>query len=294
MRPDDTEPWRLDRWLTLNAARPVAALRGARREPAIPVLMYHGVAPSLDTGPHPYLRTVTSPERFAEQMALLARLGRRPVRMSTAAQLLQRAAAGADDWRNTVVLSFDDGLRDFFVHARPVLARHGFAATVFLVSDCIGGDFVDGRPCLRGGEIRALADAGVEFGSHTASHPRLVELTEDRLHRELADSRDAIAQLTGRAVTQFAYPYRFPQEAPAFTRRLAAQLRECGYVAGVTTVIGRARPGDDPLFLPRLPVNDCDDTPLLAAKLAGDYDWLRPLQRLRKQLRALAPARSAA
>ncbi len=98
--------------------------------------------------------------------------------------------------------------------------------------------------------------------------------------------------MTGRAVDLFSFPYRFPNEDAAFTRRLGSLLTECGYVAGATTMIGRATATCNVRFLPRLPVNDCDDPALLAAKLDGHYDWLRGPQVVRRRVRALM-ARSA-
>jgi hypothetical protein len=51
-------------------------------------------------------------------------------------------------------------------------------------------------------------------------------------------------------------------------------LRERGYRHCATTVVGRVHSADNPFSLKRLPVNQCDDQPLFAAKLDGSYDWL--------------------
>ena len=59
-------------------------------------------------------------------------------------------------------------------------------------------------------------------------------------------------------------------------------------VAQQTTAIGVATRRHDPLFLPRVPVNDCDDAAFLRAKLAGAYDWLHAPQLASKRLRSLA------
>jgi len=98
---------------------------------AVPILLYHSV--SRDAAP-PYRRFVVSPERFAEQMALLADggFGVLPV-----TEYLARASAGLLPER-PVVLTFDDGLADFHTEALPVLVRHGFRATLYLTTGLIG------------------------------------------------------------------------------------------------------------------------------------------------------------
>ena len=285
-RTNDDPRWRADRWLTLHAARPLARLALRAPAPSIPILMYHGIDEDVDDDVHPYLRTVTTRGRFERQMQQLADRGARAVSLSEGLRLLSDPALDAATARRTVVVTFDDGFRDIHSHAWPVLRRHGFNATVFLATGYLDGAFVTGRPCLRAQDVRELAREGLEFGSHTVTHPKLVELDDAALRRELVQSREQVEALTGTPVTLFSYPYRFPQEDAAFMRRFGDLLVESGYRAGVTTIVGRARAHDDPRFLPRLPVNDADDEALLDAKLDGHYDWMRPLQHGRKQLRA--------
>jgi hypothetical protein len=83
----------------------------------------------------------------------------------------------------------------------------------------------------------------------------------------------------------FAYPYAFPESDRVFTDFLRDVLAREGFRYGVTTVLGTAKAGDDPLFLRRLPVNDHDNPRLLRAKLEGGYDWLHAFQYAAKRLR---------
>jgi peptidoglycan/xylan/chitin deacetylase (PgdA/CDA1 family) len=287
MQPDATAPARFDRWVTLSIVAPVARLMPLEAGIAIPILMYHSIADDVDDTVHPYFRTVTSRARFAEQIEFLRQAGYEAVTLSRALRMLHDPACAAAGDRKPVVLTFDDGFRDFHAHAHPILERAGFAATVFLSSAYIDKPFLTGRDCLRTSEVRELCDKGIEFGSHSVSHRRLVELARNELVREVAESKRAIEDITGREVTLFSYPYRFPEENLAFTQTLGGLLDESGYKAGVTTAIGRSRPQDDRRFLPRLPMNDCDDMRLLRAKLDGHYDWLRTGQLMRKRSRAL-------
>jgi peptidoglycan/xylan/chitin deacetylase (PgdA/CDA1 family) len=278
---------RLDRTLTLAVFGPLQRLVARDAAASIPILMYHSIACDLDAAQRPYFRTVTSPEMFARQVALLRASGYEAITLSEALGLLK--AAGSSPLRGTpkVVITFDDGFRDFYTDAFPILQEAGFTATVFLPSAFIGKPFITGRECLGASEVRTLADKGIEFGSHSVSHRRLVDLNVDELGAELRDSKATIEDIASRAVTTFSFPFRFPEQDARFTAMLAAQLDQCGYHGGVTTAIGRSNPHDDRRFLPRLPMNDCDDEPLLRAKLSGHYDWLRSGQRLRKRSRAV-------
>jgi peptidoglycan/xylan/chitin deacetylase (PgdA/CDA1 family) len=187
--------------------------------------------------------------------------------------------------RRQVVVTFDDGFRDFYTTAYPILEKFGLKATVFLSSGLIGKTFLTGRECLNEEEILELVARGIEFGSHTVNHPQLKSLSRDEIIYELADSKKMIEGITGSQVSLFSYPYRFPEEDGAFIRNLGSLLIEAGYSAGVTTSIGLSSVSNKALFLRRLPINDCDDRKLFRAKLEGGYDWLYSGQLTYKKLR---------
>ena len=133
------------------------------------VLMYHSVQPYTED---PYLVTV-QPPRFEQQMRWLSRRGWRGVSM---AELLAARAAGAG--KGLIGLTFDDGYADFAEHALPVLRRYGFTATVFVIAGRLGGDNAwdpagPRKPLLGADQVRRLAEAGVEIGSHGLQHVSL-------------------------------------------------------------------------------------------------------------------------
>ena len=288
---------RLDRLITLKlAARLRSAAAGA---PGLPVLMYHSISDDPETGVRDYYRVCTSPARFAAQMRALADAGWRGVTLSEALRSL--AAASGPAAARLVALTFDDGFRDFLLQAWPVLRDLGFSATMYLPTASIGDTSprrFKGRDCLTWDDVRRLHAAGVEFGSHTVSHPVLHGLPAAELADELVRSRAQIERTLGAVCPGFAYPYAYPQADAAFTARFGAALRQAGYASAVTTSVGRVHPGDDRFSLRRLPVNEADDPPFFAAKLAGHYDWFAVPQAAAKRLKRLfpfaAPARPAA
>lgn len=282
--------FRMDRTLTLRMFTPLRSVMP--RQPRLRVLMYHSISDQLDEGVHAYYRTVTSPRRFAEQMEFLRASG---YQFMTLTQGLQWARSVADermtsgtassDSDGPVIVTFDDGFRDFQTAAFPVLQRLRIPSTVFLATSCLDGHFITGQECLRRAEVARLAAQGVEFGSHTVTHPRLVELGYAAVDEELRKSRDDVEQIVGARVATFSYPYRFPEEDTRFTAGLCQLLSDCGYDGGVTTRIGRSTCRDNPYILKRLPVNDDDDPAFFKAKLDGAYDWMHAAQLARKRIR---------
>lgn len=262
--------FRIDRFATLYIVNPL--LRHSEHVLRIPILMYHSVAKEAETGIHAYYRTTTAPESFATQMSYLRENGYEATSLGHAISHLQDRVPCS---QKLVVITFDDGYRDFYTEAFPILERHGFTATVFLPTAHIGSRALlfKGRLCLNWGEIRELHQSAVSFGSHTVTHPQLRELSPSAIQREIVISKKTIEQNLGCAVESFAYPFAFPETELVFKQKLRDLLSDAGYKYGVCTSIGMAHRGADPMFMKRLPMNSCDDLRLFGAKLVGAYDW---------------------
>jgi peptidoglycan/xylan/chitin deacetylase (PgdA/CDA1 family) len=254
----------------------------------IPILMYHSVADEDESAMRPYFRIAVSPSLFLDQMTWLHDHGYRAVSLSAAMELLQ---SDAPSTAKTVVITFDDGYRNFCEHAFPALERYRFTATMFLPTASIADERLvfNKRECMTWSEVRDLQRKGISFGSHTVTHPQLHSLTPDRIRLEILQSRQTIEDNTGSAVDAFAYPYAFPQTDEPFKAMLRGILEESGYRFGVCTQIGRATAESDPLFLERLPMNGADDLKLLEAKMEGNYDWVGSVQSLAKRARKFRP-----
>jgi peptidoglycan/xylan/chitin deacetylase (PgdA/CDA1 family) len=238
-----------------------------------PILMYHSISKSDERHTHPYFRTSTSPETFAGHMKYLHDQGYKVITL----EMLTGDSVQKEI--KPVIITFDDGLKDFYTNAFPILQRYDFPATVFLTTGFIQRDVpFKNKQCLSWDDVRELGNYGTAFGSHTISHPQLHDLERDEIDRELRDSKKLIEEKIGKPVTSFSYPSAFPEEDIFFIDKLRNILEINGYASGVTTIIGRTGIGDDPLFLKRIPVNNCDDAPFFLAKLEGAYDWLHKPQ----------------
>jgi peptidoglycan/xylan/chitin deacetylase (PgdA/CDA1 family) len=266
---------RADRLATLHLFHPVRRLMRLCG-PGIPILMYHRI-PRQDTcATHPYYCTNTAATVFEQQIAFLRRAGYRGVNVMEAFQLSQAKASG----ERLVAITFDDGYQDFYTNAFPILNRYGYSATVFLPTAFIGDTprkFKE-MDCLTWSQVRELRKTGIEFGSHTVTHPQLRDVGSEQLRQEIRDSKRHIEDELGEPVETFAYPYAFPEGDRQFVERLRCVLQENQYRGGVSTIIGRVGGSDNPLYMRRLPVNSHDDARFFGAKLEGAYDWLHMMQ----------------
>ena len=221
-----------------------------RRLPLI--LMYHAVG---TVGHDPNLLCVT-PARFAAQMDWLGRRGLRGVSVGALLRARREGKASL-----LVGLTFDDGYTMVAEHAVPVLARHGFTATMFVLPGRLGGvnDWDDGTPwpLLPAARIGELAAAGMEIGSHSATHPRLAGAHPGVLEEEIAGSRAALEDLTGQPVNGFAYPYGSLDDAAV------AAVRDAGY--GYACAVAPAGPPGR-FALPRVYAGQADGPARLVVK----------------------------
>lgn len=273
---------RLDRSLSIHLGRQISRIADQRNLRGIPILMYHSINNHVGTT-HPYYETNTAPEMFTRHMEFLNGSGYSAVSLEEALQSL----AAREDAANCVVITFDDGFRDFYSAAYPILRKFGFVATVFLATGLINDQRLQwkGVDLMTWTEVRELQALGIRFGSHTVNHLELEKLDEKQIAWEVGQSKQTLEDKLGAPVKSFAYPYAFPEHNLAFTKRLTKILENHGYENGVSTVIGRARSCDTPFFLPRLPVNTWDDLRLFQAKLEGGYDWLHLPQSIYKKVR---------
>ncbi len=220
-------------------------------EPPVPILMYHAVS----TDPNDATRVLSvSPEAFAQQMELIGALGCTPLRT---ADLAARWRAGRPLPERPVLITFDDGYEGVHRHALPVLAKHGFTATVFVSTGWIRGahDMGGGLDTmLDWDQVRELAAADVEIGGHTHTHPQLDQLDDTALRHELIHSKEIVSDELGTVPLSLAYPYGYS------SRRVREAVRETGYGQALAVNNGLARRRQGPYALTRLTVRRATTT----------------------------------
>lgn len=226
-----------------------------------PILTYHHV------GPRPRGARLKGlyvpPKLFVRQMAELKAAGFQTPPFAEAAR------GGANPQRN-IFLTFDDGFRDVFMHALPVLVAQGYRAMLFLVSDLIGktnewqqraGDVVE--PLMDPVQIREWLAAGMEIGAHTRTHPRLTQLSPAEAREEIVGSRKSLEDRFGVAVEHFCYPYGDWNPA---VRDL---VQAAGFATACTTMPGVNLTGQSPWELRRFTAR------YPSRRLRAWWGWLR-------------------
>ncbi|MCE5210541.1 MAG: polysaccharide deacetylase family protein [Deltaproteobacteria bacterium] len=272
--------FRLDRFLTLHFFNRIVKKQSSVDNDRIPILMYHSISDEKETS-HPYYHVNTSQAVFDAHMRYLHENNYAVISLADL-----KSSFNTKNLFQHVVITFDDGLYDFLTNAFPILKKYNFGATVFLPTGFIHNARLsfNGRKCLTWNEVRKLSSEGINFGSHTVTHPQLSNLSTKGIENEIKLSKYRIEDETGITVKSFSCPYAFP-ENKEFGITLRTLLEECGYTSGVTTRIGTARKADDVFFQSRLPANSADDILLFRAKLEGAYDWLSQPQRFIKRFK---------
>lgn len=216
----------------------------------LPILMFHKVA-EMPAGVR-YPGNYVSPALFAGVLRALRDWGYESIRVED--WLAWRDGTQALPPK-PVVITFDDGYRSNRDVAWPILDEHGFRATIFLVSGCLGrtnawdSEEVQ-EPLLSADDVRELRREGMSFGSHTKTHVALTALGRDAALAEMRDSRLELSEVVGAPVQVLCYPYG-KQSA-----EVRAWAREAGYRAALR---GQGRlngPRQDPFELRRIKLDN--------------------------------------
>jgi peptidoglycan/xylan/chitin deacetylase (PgdA/CDA1 family) len=139
------------------------------------------------------------------------------------------------------------------------LKKFGFSAVIFLVADPTRQtNFWDiDEPQVRlvnTKQIREMSAAGIEFGSHTVTHPNLTQCSLEQIRKEFVASKQVIEQLTGKEIISLAYPYGAVNET---IKSIAA---ETGYTFGIATNSGPLKFHEDFFEIRRTQVFPWTDT----------------------------------
>jgi peptidoglycan/xylan/chitin deacetylase (PgdA/CDA1 family) len=223
----------------------------------LPILMYHRINVTTPATPAASRGLTVDPADFERQMRWLKRHGYRTVTQREVFDaLFRRRSLG----QRPILITFDDGYRDVFFRASPVLHRLGFTATAYVVS----GRISSGDPSfLTWGMLRGLEKRGIEIGSHTVRHRDLTGISTRDAFSELLASRLALERRLGHAVQWLAYPFG------RYDGRVEQLARRAGYVLATTTQPGVRQSARAPLALRRLRVLDSTGVTGLAAMLGG-------------------------
>ena len=205
------------------------------RMSGIPVLNYHGVE---NVEGNPLMLGVAD---FEKQMAYLQKEGYKSI---SPQQLMDHLTTGAALPEKPVLITFDDGYRNNYENAYPILKKYGLTATIFLVTDTVGtNDWY-----LNWEQVKEMRRDGFAFGSHTLSHLPLNDLAPEEIMFQLVKSKEGIEWRLDAPADYFAYP------TGAYNKDVAELVKQAGYKAAFTIEFGRVKKGDNPFALERIPI----------------------------------------
>ena len=245
----------------------------------VTILCYHGVTERPTRRPDDPFGLHVRLGRFLAQLEHLQQW----YRVISLREYLDAREEGVPLPDYSVVLTFDDGYRNFLTVAWPRLRECAMPATMFLITDRMpAADGVardrawtpaDDETCLSWDEVEMLERSpAVDFGSHTCSHAKLTTLSAEQVQHELRSSHDAVlSRLKGCEGLPLAYPYGDTSEA------IVEQARSVGYRCGLTTEEGANDAEMDRFALRRVLIGDNDATPAFAARVSGLTRWLKML-----------------
>ena len=197
-----------------------AAAASCSSRPELPIVNWHAVSAQGDD-------FAVSETQLGEELDWIVAQGYRAVSLH---ELVEHRASGAPLPAKAIALTFDDGTADALIAVLPALQRRGLRGTFFIVTGFVG------KPgYLTWDGVGALAQAGMELGSHSVDHERLPDLSPARAAEELAASKRELEARLQKPVEVLAYPFNSVRGG------LQAAARQAGYRAAVAGVVHGSR-----------------------------------------------------
>ncbi len=191
----------------MKTGLPKSDQRNSRIDYSVPILMYHLVSSCLYKNFREY--TIQT-DVFKKQMRWIHRLGYKSITLDT-----------YQDWKDgnkmisgrPIIITLDDGYKDCLKYAVPILTMYSLSAVFYLVVDKIGdkstwNSMESNDIALMDWEgVHEIQSSGFQIGSHTMSHPRLINLSEKSCRKEIFDSKINLENKLGIEIKHFCYPY---------------------------------------------------------------------------------------
>ena len=232
---------------------------GTNREVQIPILMYHYIS-DPPWGANDVRRDLSLPgPDFEQQLRYLINQGYHSISMQ---DLVRHIQQGTELPEKPIVLTFDDGYKDAFTVAFPLLKKYGLSGTFFIFSRPINEE---NREYLSWQEVELMSAAGMEIGCHSYSHPDLTLQPDEVVQAEVGDAREEIESHIHKPVLAFCYP------AGAYDDRIIQAVEDAGYWAAVTTKQGIEHSSSNRMILRRIRVRG--EAPLASFAVSLSREW---------------------
>ena len=185
-------------------------------------------------------------------------------------------------WRNRfekdrkyIILTFDDGYKDNYDLAFPILKEFNFKATIFLMGSLTYNEW----DVKAGGErkfslmsvemIKEMQDYGIEFGAHTFNHPKLNILSNEEIEHQIVDVKKPLEEKIGKEIITFAYPYGILND---YAKKMT---KKAGYTFALATDSGSVCLSDDLYQIRRIAIFPNTNLFSFKRKVAGNYNFIK-------------------
>lgn len=221
-----------------------------------PILMYHYISDIEEKGEILSL----SKNVFKKHMEYLSSHSYNVISLKDLGNMLKK---GVDIPDNCVILTFDDGYKDFYTQAYPILKQYKFNATIFVVADFLGTD----EKWLDWKQVKKLSKEGlVDIGGHTLTHKALPLLGEEEARKEILFSKLHIEKRMDKPVDSFSYPYGVLNDS------IKEMVKKAGYEVAVGTAYQRGEfKNNDVYILKRVFVSNVSRHPIVFKFMLSGY-----------------------
>lgn len=239
----------------------------------MPVIMYHRVIKDeSEKGVH---GTYVAVKQFEEQIRYLKKKGYETVTFKDL--LNNRYKQRFDKNKKWIMLTFDDGYKDNYENAFPILKKYKFKGIIYILDGIEYNKWdVDnsGNPekkfaLMNQNELLEMQKYGIEFGGHTSTHPRLAKLPTDKVKTEIINSKSNIEKLIGKELLSFAYPYG------SLNEEVKNVPQEAGYKFAVATDSGSIVFSDDLFEIRRIGIFPTNNLFNFKRKVSGKYNFIK-------------------
>jgi len=235
------------------------------------ILNYHSIHPS-----HAYS---TSPADFLEQMQYV----KTNFTVMSLSELYEMRSRKARLPARAAVITFDDGFKDNYEYAYPILKELGLSATIFLTTGFVNGD-IDitkkwedycGLGHLDWHQVKEMSENGIYFGAHTHSHPVLTGIALSEAEWEIVQSKQILEEKLGESPKHFAYPFG---QQNTYNSSIIEILKKHGFELACSTNWGTRNDDTDIFALPRVRIDSCDSLVDFIAKINGHWNFINLFQ----------------
>ena len=234
----------------------------------VPIVMYHSVDPNAKPGN----RLAVTVKTFERQMQFLKSRHYNVLPLESVAILIKERKKISP---KTISITLDDGYKDNYVYAFPMLKKYNLPATLFIITDEVGRS-----DRLSWDEIKTMRDSGIiTFGSHTLGPEPLINIeSAQEVKRQIFESKKLLEEKLGRRINAFSYP------EGRFNDKIKQLVKDAGYELAVATNPGKKFADDDIFALKRLRISEnAGNLFVFWVETSGYYNFMREHKRKNKK-----------